>query len=136
MLVLKAVIAWLLILVCAVINGALRESFLISSLGTVAAFLTSGLLLCLCIATVSAVLIPWFGQLHWASYLLLGVFWLCLTLAFEFGFGHIVQRKSWSQLFEPYTFTGGNLWPLVLVVTVFAPLLAAHLRGLPTGMAK
>lgn len=47
--VLKAIVVWLLILVCAVINGALRERFLIPKLGTVAAFAASGLLVCLCV---------------------------------------------------------------------------------------
>ncbi len=102
----------------------------------VAAFRTSGLLLCCCIVAVSVVLVPWFGQLRRASYLLLGLFWLCLTLAFEFGFGHFVLRKTWPQLLEAYTFADGNLWPLVLAVIVFAPLFAAQLRRLPTGMAK
>ena len=50
-----------------------------------------------------------------------GVLWLCLTLGFEFGFGRYVQHKHWSELFEAYTFQGGNLWLLVLLVTLLAP---------------
>ena len=56
--------------------------------------------------------------------------WLCLTLTFEFSFGRFVQHETWSTLFEAYTFKDGNLWPLVLVVTALAPLLAARVRGL------
>ncbi len=135
MLALKASAAWLLILVCAVANGAFRESLLRPTLGQVGALVASGLLLSVCIMVVSAALVPWFGRLRTSGYLFLGLFWVGLTLVFEFGFGLFVQHRTWAQLFEAYTFEGGNLWPLVLIVTALAPLLAAHLRGLLPGKA-
>jgi hypothetical protein len=125
----KAFAVWLLILVCAVANGALREFVLLPFFSQVAAFVLSGLVLCLCILAVSFLLVPWFGSLSAKSYLTIGLFWLCLTLAFEFGLGRLVQHKTWSQILEAYSFQGGNLWPLVLVVTTAAPLMAARLRG-------
>ena len=130
---LKAFAVWLLILVCAVINGALREGWLVPRWGHHMAFVVSGLLLCGCIVAVSVALLPWFGRLNTSRCLWLGAFWLGLTLVFEFGFGRWVQHQTWRQLFEAYTFEGGNLWPLVLVVTALAPLLAAHLRGMLRG---
>ena len=57
--------------------------------------------------------------------LYIGVLWLGLTLAFEFTFGRFVQHKSWIELLEAYAFKEGNLWPLVLVVVLLAPLAAA-----------
>ncbi|MDT8443406.1 MAG: hypothetical protein RQ722_03855 [Desulfuromonadales bacterium] len=62
--------------------------------------------------------------------LLAGTIWLCLTLSFEFGFGFFIQERSWAAMLEAYTFKDGNIWPLVLVVTFFAPLLAARIRGM------
>ena len=58
-----------------------------------------------------------------------GAFWLLLTLCFEFGFGHFVQGRPWPVLLEAYTFQNGNLWPLVLLVTLFGPLIALRIRG-------
>jgi hypothetical protein len=58
---------------------------------------------------------------------LIGTFWFCLTLAFEFGFGHLVQHKSWPDLLQAYTFKDGNIGPLVLLVTLLAPAVAAWL---------
>jgi len=127
---LKAIAAWLLILVCAVLNGALREAVLIPQLGQVAGLVASGVLLCLFVLSVSVALVPWFGPLRAPHYLLLGLLWLCLTLAFEFGFGRLVEQRTWATLLEAYTFKGGNLWPFVLIVTALAPLMAARIRGL------
>ena len=48
----------------------------------------------------------------------------------EFSFGHFIQGKPWPQLLEAYTFKDGNIWPIVLLVTVMAPYIAAKMRGL------
>lgn len=125
----KSAAIWLLILGCAVLNGALREVVLVPHLGKPGALVLSGILLSACIVLVSLGSIRWLGRLGTSRALLVGLFWLCLTLAFEFGFGRLVQHRTWSELLEAYTFKDGNIWPLVLVVTLFAPLLAARLRG-------
>jgi hypothetical protein len=57
-----------------------------------------------------------------------GTIWLTLTLVFEFGFGGLVQRRSWAELLAAYRFEDGNIWPVVLVVTFVSPLLGAYLR--------
>jgi len=136
MLVLKAFLGWMLILLCAVINGALREGFLVPQLGPAAALAVSGVLLVACILVVSVALVPWFGALDVSRCLWIGLFWLCLTLSFEFGFGRLVQHQSWGQLLEAYTLHEGNLWPVVLAVTLLAPLLARRLRGFLRDKAK
>jgi hypothetical protein len=129
MLLLRTVAAWLLILVFAVINGGFREAVLLPNLGQPAAFVLSAILLSLCIVIVAIVLAGWLRLNGFSRCLFVGLLWLCLTLVFEFGFGRIVQGLSWAEMLEAYTFKDGNLWPLVLVVTFFAPLLAARIRG-------
>jgi hypothetical protein len=129
MLLLRTVAAWLLILVFAVINGGYREAVLLPNLGQPAAFVLSAILLSLCIMIVAIVLAGWLRLNGFSRCLFVGLLWLCLTLVFEFGFGRIVQGLSWAEMLEAYTFKDGNIWPLVLVVTFFAPLLAARIRG-------
>ncbi len=68
----------------------------------------------------------WFLQRRWpvrstSSALQIGMAWVVLTVLFEFGFGHYVDRKSWSDLFENYDLAGGNLWLLVLVWILVGP---------------
>ena len=45
----------------------------------------------------------------------IGGLWVVFTVLFEFGFGHYVDRKSWSNLVDNYDVSEGNLWPLVLL---------------------
>jgi hypothetical protein len=129
MLFLKSFGIWLLFLVCAVLNGTLREAVLLPAFDTPVAFVISGVLLSICIVAVSVILVPRLGPLGVGQSLWLGVFWVVLTLAFEFGFGRLVQERSWPELFQAYTFRDGNIWPVVLVTTLFAPLVATLLRG-------
>jgi hypothetical protein len=130
MLTLKAVAAWLAILVCAVLNGALREGLLLRWFGKPAAPLLSGVLLAAVIVGAALLVVPWFGRLETLRYVYVGALWVVLTLAFEFSFGRLVQHQSWRELLEAYTFKDGNIWPLVLVVTAIAPWLSARVRGL------
>lgn len=126
--ILKALGIWALILVCAIANGALREAFLIPRFGLHASLPLSGLLLCTCIGATSFVLVPRLRESRLLARAGIGVLWLAMTLAFEFGFGRLVERRSWESLFEAYTFKDGNLWLLVLLVTLISPILAPATR--------
>ncbi|MBZ0223621.1 MAG: hypothetical protein IT467_00850 [Dokdonella sp.] len=124
----KAFAVWCAILVLAIANGALREGVLIPRLGLHAGMILSGVLLAALIVLVSTLCLPWFDLQSTRALLLLGLGWLGLTLAFEWSFG-LLRGKSTSELLAAYAFKDGNLWTLVLLVTLLAPLLAAWLRG-------
>lgn len=123
-----AVLTWALILCLAVANGALREAVLVPRWGAHAGLMASGLLLCAAIALCAAAFVRLHAALSRRQAWTVGTLWLLLTLAFEFGFGRWVQHKAWSALLAAYTFEGGNLWPLVLLVTWVAPAVAARRR--------
>ncbi len=127
---LKALALWLAILVLAILNGTLREKALIPAMGTFTGLITSGIVLSTCIALVAFLAAPWYGPLSPPQYWLIGLCWFLLTLLFEFSFGRFVQHKDWAQLLQAYTLKGGNIWPVVLAVTLLSPWLAARLRGL------
>lgn len=127
---LKAVVLWFAILALAILNGKLREKVLIPFFGSFAGLIASGAILSICIFLVAFTAAPMYGLLSSREWLLVGAYWLLLTLVFEFGFGRFAQHKTWAELFEAYTFRGGNIWPLVLVVTCISPWLAAKSRGL------
>jgi hypothetical protein len=121
----KAFALWLAILVLAVANGLLREAVLIPALGRFAGLMTSGLVLSLLILLVALLAAPWYGRLEAGSYWQIGAVWLVLTVSFEFGLGRLIQYKPWQELLQAYTFSGGNIWPAVLLMVLVAPRLAA-----------
>jgi hypothetical protein len=51
----------------------------------------------------------------------IALLWLILTVAFEFTFGHYVDRKPWPELLANYDLLAGHLWPIVLASLVAAP---------------
>ncbi len=126
MLCLRAAAVWLLILLLAILNGGLRETVLFPQFGNPAAQLISGALLIGCILVVSYLLVPRLGAVSRPQLGGIGVLWLVLTLVFEFGFGVLVQGKSWRDLLAAYAFHGGNIWPVVLLIIVAAPFLVGR----------
>lgn len=123
----KALLVWFCILVLAVVNGVLRESIFISLVGSQTAFIFSGILLSTLIVIVTWLSLSWFGVRSSSDLLGIGLFWLVLTLVFEFSFG-FSQGKTLHDLLEAYTFKGGNVWPVVLLVTTFAPYFIGKLK--------
>lgn len=127
-LLLRAFSVWLLILLLAIANGALREAILVPTLGDPAGLALSGILLSVLIIVAAYVALPWLNAYRKPQLLGIGVGWLALTVVFEFCLG-LWQGKPWSVILDAYTFEAGNLWPLVLVVTAAAPWLAVRLRN-------
>ncbi|KPK73740.1 MAG: hypothetical protein AMJ84_01630 [Acidithiobacillales bacterium SM23_46] len=126
---LKALVAWLGILTLAIANGGFREGLLLPALGRFVAQVLSGIMLASFIFLAALVAVRWIGRLRAAQYWTVGLYWLVLTLVFEFGFGLWVQHKDWSELLAAYTFQGGNIWPVVLLATLVAPWVAARVQG-------
>ena len=127
-LIVKALLVWVGILVLAVVNGAIREAVIIPAIGTTNAFILSGVLLIFLIVVITYLALPWMEARKILHLIVIGLGWLCLTLAFEFSFG-LLQGKSIPELLIAYTFKGGNIWPLVLLTTASAPYITAKLRG-------
>lgn len=113
-----------------ILNGALREVLRMPALGPYRGMLASGALLCAAIFVASYLAATSLGCGAVADCWAVGALWLALTVSFEIGFGRFVQQRSLSELLGAYTFEGGNLWPLVLLVLVLAPWLAVRVRGI------
>jgi hypothetical protein len=126
----RSLVVWLLILVLANINGALREALLIKTLGQVAGRAISTLLLSAIILGVSWFTIGWIGPSTKGDALRIGLIWLALTLAFEFLAGHYLFRQPWPVLLKDYDLRRGSIWVLVPLVVLAAPWLTARLKGL------
>lgn len=127
---LRAAIIWFVILAFAFVNGGVRVAWLIPGLGDTAGHVLSTLSLCFAILAVSWLSMGWIGVATRGDAIRVGLLWLVLTLAFEFLAGHYVFGTPWRQLLADYNVLAGRVWILVLVTTVFAPLLTARTGNL------
>jgi hypothetical protein len=113
----------------AIANGAFREAVLVPRVGRGKAHVSSTAILCILIAVSSLVAAPWLNPRTTQAALTIGAIWLIMTLAFEFGFGHFVSHKSWSELLADYDLFAGRVWVFVPLAVFVAPYLAARARG-------
>jgi hypothetical protein len=114
---------WLLLAVLMSVNGVFREIVLRPTMGSTAAdALSAALGIGIILTTTGLLFRPLAGEstahLAGVSALLVG-----LTVAFEFLFGHYVDRKSWAELVANYAIWRGRLWPIVLLSIAVAPFL-------------
>lgn len=126
---LRATVIWLGILVLAIGNGALRELLISPRTGPHIGHVLSTVLLCVLIAAVAWLTIPWIAPGIWSRALAAGGWWLVLTLGFEFLAGHYLFGDSWDKLLADYNIARGRIWLLVPLVTLVAPLWAQTIRA-------
>ncbi len=127
--VLTYTIAWLGLVLLAILNGILRER----GFGPLMSELSAHQL-----STVSGIII--FASYIWSltglfripsqgHAILIGLIWLAMTVVFEFVFGHYVMGHSWEKLLHDYNLLEGRVWVLVLVWTTIAPWLFYRIRN-------
>lgn len=115
---------WFVLALVAVANGLLREytygrfmsGLPAHQLSTVTAIIASGV-------------VVWWAARYWpiesaGSAWLIGVLWLVMTVAFEFGFGHFVAGHEWRTLLADYNILAGRVWGLFLCWVLVLPYLA------------
>ena len=127
---LRALTAWLGILILASLNGALRDLVMTPRLGDTLARAISTVLLCGLVLLVTWLTLGWIGPRSRRDTVAIGAVWVACTLAFEFLAGHYLFRKPWEVLLADYDLRRGRIWIAALVVTFFAPGWIARLRGL------
>ena len=117
----KYALAWIPMVLVAIVNGWFREKILSKNLNELQAHQLS---------TVSFILL--FGVYVWILFkiwlpesntqtFIIGLIWLIMTILFEFLFGHYVAGHSWQRLIEDYNIFKGRIWILVLIWISVAP---------------
>jgi len=118
---------WPALAVIAIINGSLRQFGYGRHMAELAAHQLS---------TVTGIVLT--GAAVWAlnrvwpissakQAWIIGVCWLFMTIAFEFGFGHYVAGHSWARLFADYNLAEGRVWLLFLAWIAVLPYLTWRL---------
>lgn len=122
---------WVVFVFLAILNGMIRNSVYGPKLGEPKGHvISSAVAVCYILVVnfffINAVKI----SATLTDLLLIGLFWLTITVLFEFGFGHYVVGHSWEHLLSDYNIMKGRLWSLVLLVTFGAPLFWGIVLGL------
>jgi hypothetical protein len=123
MLLVYGYVAWVAFMATAIANGIFRVSVLELSINQYAAHLISTALLCAALFIEINVFLSIVGDYSQGWLIALGVMWMLLTVAFEFGFGRFIARQSWATLLENYNLLRGRVWPAVLLVLLLSPVL-------------
>jgi len=119
----KYILVWFLLAVVAIVNGIIRQTTYGTSLSELAAHQ---------ISTVTAILasgvVVWLASRFWpfetaAQAWTIGLTWLAMTIAFEFGFGHYIAGHSWDHLLADYNILNGRVWSLFLAWVTVLPYL-------------
>ncbi len=67
------------------------------------------------------------GSCSMTDLILIGVLWLVMTVAFEFGFFHFVMGKLWEAMLADYNVLRGRIWVLVLATVLLGPIIVGTL---------
>jgi hypothetical protein len=119
-LLLKYFLLWFPMLFIAIGNGAIRDLGYKKITGELKAQQVSTIVLIILFAIYIGYIVYEIPFQTPAQALAVGIFWLVLTLAFEFGMGRFTGH-SWSSLFEDYNILKGKLWLLIPVWVTIAP---------------
>lgn len=124
---LQAAAIWLFIIPLAVLNGGLRE-LVLNQMGKLALPL-SGIILSICIFVTAWFLIPKIRNCKKKDYYIFGLIWFILTNLFDLSM-FLREGGGLFDLLRSYNFLTGNLWIVVVLTTLFAPIVTAKLRKL------
>jgi hypothetical protein len=127
----KYFIAWIAMVLIAIVNGTIREVFFKQPLGDLRAHQLSVVVGSILFGTFIWMMIRRWKLTSVAEAVRIGLQWLVLTVAFEFLFGHFVAGNSWERLLNDYNIFEGRLWIVILIWVAVAPVLFYKIQRKP-----
>jgi hypothetical protein len=124
MLYLKSLGIWFLLTISAIIVATFRVEVLLPPFGEQTAHQLGTILFLIVQFVIIFFFIKKMKIKETKALLGIGLFWLVITIIFEFVFGHYVMGHSWQKLFADYNLLNGRLWVLVLINNIAAPLIS------------
>jgi hypothetical protein len=120
---------WFGMVAIAILNGAIREKSYGKFIGELPAHQLSTFIGIVLFGYYIWILTGTFPIASSTQALTIGGIWLCMTVIFEFVFGHFVMGHPWSRLFHDYHLLKGRVWSLVLIWTAIGPYLIYRIRS-------
>lgn len=125
----RALAVWLLIIFAESVHGTLRQLFLAPLVGDFTARRIAFFVGMFLIFGITYFFIRWISAENAKQLFAVGLMWMVLTTLFEFGLGRFVLNYSWERMFEDYNISRGGMMEFGLLFMIFAPWLAAKIRG-------
>jgi len=120
--------AWFVMLIASVANGAVRDFTYGKYMTELHAHQLSTLSGMVLLGTVIFALVRRWPPASARQALFIGLFWMLLTVAFEFTFFHFVAGHPWVELLANYDLLHGRIWVLLLAWIALAPYFFHRLR--------
>ena len=117
---LKYFLFWFPMLLIAVANGALRDLWYKKYTGELTAHQISTITLIIFFALYIGYIIQRFSPSSSTQTVFIGISWMIMTLAFEFGFGRW-RGNSWQTILEDYNISKGRIWIFIPLWLAIAP---------------
>jgi uncharacterized BrkB/YihY/UPF0761 family membrane protein len=124
---LKAFGVWFILAVSAILVATFRNGVLLPQFGEQTAHQIGTLVFLIVQFFIIYLFIKRVKLKEIRTAVFIGIFWLILTICFEFLFGHYVIGHPWEKLLADYNIFKGRIWVLVLVNNVVAPLISSNL---------
>ena len=117
----KYLIAWFVMLLVSIANGAIRDFTYGKYMDELAAHQLSTASSVVLLGIVIWGFIRFYPLSSGREAVSIGLLWVALTVAFEFLFFHYVGGHSWSELLANYNVFKGRVWIVVLIWVATAP---------------
>jgi len=124
MLYLKSLGIWFILAVGAIVVATFRVGVLLPQFGEQSAHQIGTLLYLIVQFIIIYLFIRKMKIKNVKTLLGIGIFWVIITIIFEFVFGHYVMGHPWQKLFADYNLFNGRLWMLVLINNIAAPVIS------------
>ena len=123
----RAAIVWMLFMLAETGSGMVREVFIAPVIGALRARQLGVLVGCILIFVIAWLTARWMGAGTRRQQLMVGGFWVLLTLIFEFALGRSIGA-SWSRILSDYNPAHGGFMLLGLAFMFITPWLTRKLR--------
>jgi len=121
------IIAWIVMLFGAIVNGGLREKILQPRVGSFALPI-SALSGAIIFTVIAYVMFKWVDIIYTTQEtFILGIMWFVLTILFEFIFGRYFLKQDWKKLIKAYDVRTGNLWSVLLLYLIVLPFVVSKI---------
>ena len=127
MLYLKLFGIWVILAVSAIVVATFRNGVLLPPFGEQTAHQLGTVMFLVVQFIIIFFFIKKFKIKDIKTLLRIGLFWITLTMLFEFCFGHYVIGHPWEKLFADYNLFNGRLWLIVLINNIAAPIISGKI---------